>query len=216
MTFKYFIIRFVIGIILFVSPFGWTQEYEVEVTMDQTDSTVVFFAKNKSEIRQQVTLNLTQQNLRGYNGPVTMLVPAGESLPMITLTFITQEPWSVSTNYSYIAKPTEEEKIRRQAQLKMELLESLDTGNNPVIVFYGEGCARSEYARDYLEKKKIPFKYIETSNNEHYNKIMFHLIRMQDPETQRIQYPVILANDSISYDIANLRWYLKELAVQYK
>lgn len=209
-------LRLVFCFFLFTNSWGWAQKNDIEVSHEQSDSTVVFIAKNNTEVRHEITLNLTVQNLKGYSGPITQLISSGESIPMITLGIVPNEPWSYSTSYSYNAKPTEEESKVQQQQLKLELLESLDTKNNTIIVFYGEGCARSEYARNFLEKKQIPFKYVETRNNEHYNKIMFHLIKLQDPDTQRIEYPVFLMNDTLEYDIKNLKWYLKELTANYK
>ena len=204
-------IRYVLGIWLLTNSCIWAQNNEIEVHTLQNDSAVVFTAQNHSNLRQELTLTLTVKNLTGYQGPITRLIEAGDSVQVAALEIRPREPWSLNTSYSYIAKPTEEEAKELQEQLRQELFESLDTRNNPIIIFYGEGCTRSEYAREYLEKKKVPFKYLESRDNEAYAKIMFQLIGMQDPETQRIEYPVFLVNGRLDYDIENLRWYLKEL-----
>ncbi len=112
--------------------------------------------------------------MQGYKGPITRINPAKESIVLATLGFDPKRPWSVKTNYSYIPKPTEEESKSKEALLRKELFESLDTRNNPVIVFYGEGCARSEYTREYLERKK-------------YLLIIYKLIKMNISKRSRLR-----------------------------
>lgn len=192
------------------------QEQEIEVTMEQGDSTLIYLAYNKTKVTHEVTLSIKADNLSGYNGPVTKLIPPDTYVPMITLGYDPYEPYSVRSQYSYTPKPTPEEAKLQEFELKRELLESFDAENIPVIVFYGEGCSRSEYTRKFLERKKIPFKYLETTKNEYNNKAMFTLIRMKDPYTNRIQFPVIMTMDRLDYDIGNLSWYLKELASDFK
>ncbi|MDC6366450.1 MULTISPECIES: hypothetical protein [Flavobacteriaceae] len=41
---------------------------------------------------------------------------------------------------------------------------------------------------------------------------MFELIRLQNPEVERIAYPVFLIDGKLDHTIENLRWYIKELA----
>lgn len=192
------------------------QEQEIEVRMEQGDSTLIFMGFNRAKVTHEVILRLTAENLIGYHGPVTKLIPPNTYVPMVTLQYDPTEPYSVSSQYSYIAKPTPDEAKLQEFEIKRELLESFDAENIPVIVFYGEGCSRSEYTRKFLTRKKIPFKYLETSKNDYYNKAMFALIRMKDPNITRIQYPVIMTLDRLDYDIGNLSWYLKELASEFK
>ena len=131
---------------------------------------------------------------------------------MATLSIEENGPWSYETSYTYRPKPTDEEINIQNQKLKAQLFELLDTKSHPVIVFYGEGCTRSAYAKQMLEQKKIPFTYLNTTKDEHYNKVMFELLKMQEPDIKRVQFPVFLVDGRLDHDIENLRWYIKELA----
>ncbi|MGX1928117.1 hypothetical protein [Flagellimonas sp. 2504JD4-2] len=184
----------------------------MQIITRETESGLAFYALNNAEVQHEITLNLSVRNLSGYHGPITKMVTAKDSIQMIQLSFKEDLPWSYQTSYTYTPKPTTEEQGKQKKQLKKELFEFLDTKNNPVIVFYGEGCTRSAYAKEMLEKKKLAFKYLNTTKNEHYNRIMQELVRLKDPDITTIGYPVFLVNGKVDHSIENLRWYIKELA----
>ncbi|MCL6266037.1 glutaredoxin family protein [Flagellimonas myxillae] len=188
-----------------------SQSEEVKLITQQTDSSLIFIGHNSSELRTQIILNITQKNLIGYDGPITKLIPAKGSEQMIVLSIPKDKPWSYQTNYTYKSSPTEKELTRQKKRIKQELLSTLNADESTLVVFYGEGCPRSIYTKEMLEKKKIPFAYLDASSNEYYSKVMFELIRQKVPDVKRVQYPVIMVDDQLEYDIDNLRWYLKEL-----
>ncbi|WP_410548942.1 glutaredoxin domain-containing protein [Allomuricauda sp. F6463D] len=90
-----------------------------------------------------------------------------------------------------------------------------DTKNNPIIFFYKEGCPRSKYAKEMLDRKKIPYKYINTSNNKEYLKDMFKLLKLQSSGMNKVLYPLFLIDGRLDHDIANLRLYIKDLASKH-
>ncbi|WP_161991899.1 glutaredoxin family protein [Flagellimonas algicola] len=192
-----------------------SQNEEIELITQQSDSSLTFIAKNSSDVTNQFTLDIIVKNLIGYQGPITKLIPANGSEQIIVLA-IPEGPWSYETNYTYKAAPTKEELIRQKKRIKQEFLNSLNANESTLVVFYGEGCPRSIYAKEMLERKKIPFTYLDASSNEYYSKVMFELIRQKEPNVERVQYPVIMVDDQLEYDIENLRWYLKQLIATRK
>lgn len=188
------------------------QKNDIQITIQETEEGLVFTAINDTEVQHEVTLTIAFQNLMGYDGPVTQIVPAKDSVQITKLSFQENKPWLYETSYTYTPIPTREETAEQNEQVKQELFSFLGTEKNPIIVFYGEGCSRSEYAKEMLEKKKIRFKYLNTTKNEHFNKVMFELLRLEKPNITRVQFPVFLVNNELDYDIENLRWYIKELA----
>ncbi|WP_420399526.1 glutaredoxin family protein [Flagellimonas sp.] len=144
------------------------------------------------------------------------MIPANGSEQIIVLAIPEGKPWSYETNYTYKAAPTKEELIRQKKRIKQEFLSSLKVNESTLVVFYGEGCPRSTYTKEMLERKKMPFTYLDASSNEYYSKVMFELIRQKEPNVERVQYPVIMVDNQLEYDIENLRWYLKELIAARK
>ncbi|WP_420320984.1 hypothetical protein [Flagellimonas sp.] len=204
--------RHLFFLFLLVCSIVRAQNEDVEIRTHETESGLALYALNKTAVQHEITLNLSVKNLSGYQGPITKMVKAKDSIQMIQLSFQEGMPWSYETNYTYTPTPTEEEQVQQKEQVKKELFGFLDTKNNPIIVFYGEGCTRSAYAKEMLEKKKLAFKYLNVTTNDHYNKIMQELVLLKDPDITTIGYPVFLVNGEIDYSIENLRWYIKELA----
>ncbi|MEZ4809889.1 MAG: glutaredoxin domain-containing protein [Allomuricauda sp.] len=188
------------------------QSSEVDIVAHNDDKGIVFYAVNKSGTRQKVNLTVMATNLSGNHGPIVKMVAAKDSVEMTTLLFMENNSWSYDTSYTYIPKPTEKEIEQQKLQLKQELFDFLDTKNNPIIVFYGEGCTRSAYAKELLDKKKIPYKYLNLTRHEHFNKAMQELLLIQEPEIKRVGYPIFLVDGRLDHDIENLRLYIKELA----
>nr|WP_299171144.1 hypothetical protein [uncultured Allomuricauda sp.] len=203
-TFKHFVL------FLFFQPIIG-QNNEVKITTEQTESGLTFYAKNNNEIRHEITLDISAKNLSGYQGPITKMVEGKDSIQMVQLSFQKDQPWSYQTNYTYTPKPTKDELEKQKDQLKQEMFDFLDAKTNKIIVFYAEGCSRSTYAREMLEKRKISVKYLNATKNEHYYKVMLELLRLQEPDLKRVGYPVFLINNKLDNDIENLRWYIKDL-----
>lgn len=203
-------------IIFIISQCIVAQDDGVEISVHQTQAELTFYALNNTETRQEVNLTISVKNLMGYHGPITKIISAKDSVEMTKLTIQKNNPWSYETSYTYSAKPTTEENEISNKQLRLELLEFLDAKNNPVIVFYGEDCPRSAYAREILEKKRISFKYLNATRDEHYKKAMFELLKLQEPNIKRVQYPVFLVDNKLNHDIENLRWYINKLALEKK
>lgn len=204
---KYFCVLF-----FMILQFAIAQNDKIQITIQEREEGLIFSAMNDAEVQHEVTLTISVQNLLGYHGPITKMVPAKDSVQMARLSFQENKPWFYETGYTYRPIPTKEEIAEQNEQVKQELFDFLGTEENPIIVFYGEGCSRSEYAKEMLEKKKIRFKYLNTTKSEHFNKVMFELLRLEKPNITRVQFPVFLVNNELDYDIENLRWYIKELA----
>ncbi|MER3375863.1 MAG: hypothetical protein RIM83_14590 [Allomuricauda sp.] len=199
-------------LLFFAFQYLVAQNHDVEIVAHNNEKGVVFFAVNNTGTRQEVNLTVTATNLSGNHGPIVKMVAAKDSVEMTTLLFMENKLWSYDTSSTHIPKRTEQELEQQKQQLKQELFDFLDTKNNPIIVFYGEGCTRSAYAKELLDKKKIPHKYLNLTRHEHFNKAMQELLLMQEPDIKRVGYPIFLIDGRLDHDIENLRWYIKELA----
>lgn len=195
----------IIALILYFTAIH-SQQKEVDIIVAEIEVGLVFKAVNIGSIQQEVTLSIDSENLTGYKNPITKLVPANDTIPMATLSFIPGKPWNYKTNYTYNQKPKDEERTA----LKKGLLNGLGHSNSKITVFVKPGCSRSAYITTYLKTNKIPFKSYNTANDA-YNKIMWQLLRCEEPNIKNVTFPVILVEDKTSYNIAALQLFAENM-----
>ncbi|WP_136465640.1 hypothetical protein [Flagellimonas onchidii] len=187
------------------------QNADVDVSIHQIDETLAFYIINHSDLRQEVTLTISAQGLLGYKQPVTKLVPANDSIHMIALSFVKEKPWSYETSFSYRSVPTKEEIVRQNETIKKELFKHLEVRTGQPILFYKEGCTRSMYAKEALDRKNIRYKFLNVTKIPHYEKVLFELLRIQNPDAETFLYPVFLIDGKLNYSMDNLKWFMRGL-----
>lgn len=183
------------------------QNSDVKISANTIENNMVFYAINHSNVRQEITLTITAKNLMGYQEPITKLVQANDSIHMLNLSFIKDQAWEYKTNYSYKPVPT----VYQKELVRKALFEHLEVTPSKPILFYLEGCSRSAFAKETLDKKNIHYKFLNVSSNLHYKKVLMELLRLENPELKEFTYPVFIANEKLTYDINNLRWFMKNL-----
>lgn len=192
------------------------QEKPVDIVADQSEDTLAFFGINRTELTQEVTLELVVENLLGYEGAVTRLIPPKDSLEMIKLGIPKGKKWKWSSDYTWKQRPSDEERLVYKAKKKQEIFEAFKVDENPLILFYKQGCSRSKFAKESLERKKIPFKLINTTASIQESDRLSQLIKIENPENERYLFPVFLDQKELIYDIADLKGYMKSLVKNHR
>ena len=77
--------------------------------------------------------------------------------------------------------------------------------NKGIVVFSKDGCPRCHFTTSYLLDNNIDFKFINTSDSQDQNRLMWDLLRKDNPQLSSITMPVILVDGKISYNIQDLK-----------
>ena len=94
----------------------------------------------------------------------------------------------------------------------MALLNSVEGLNDRIAIFTIKDCSRSKFVRDFMNGKKIPFTEFKTSKNELHERLVWSLLRTENPDILRILYPVVIIDGAISHDIEDLKSFTRILA----
>ncbi|WP_422860235.1 hypothetical protein ACOKFD_04980 [Flagellimonas sp. S174] len=194
----------------------WAQEQPIDIVVDQSQDSLTLWGINHTDLTQEVTLQLVVENLLGYDDAITLLIPPKDSLVMTKLGIPKGKHWKWSSDYAWKPKPTEQELLVYNIKKKQEVFKAFEVDENPLILFYKEGCSRSRFAKESLERKKISFKLINTTSNVQDGKRLSELIRIEDPDNKQYLFPVFLDRKQLVYDITDLRGYMKSLVKNYK
>lgn len=67
---------------------------KVNIIVAEIEVGLVFRLVILSSIQQEVTLGIDNENQTGYKNPITKLIPANDTIPMTTLSFIQGKSWN--------------------------------------------------------------------------------------------------------------------------
>lgn len=199
----------VVSIFLF-SLLGFSQQQDVELLSAQEGNTIKVTATNNSKIQQEITVTATIQNLMGYDGPITKLLPAHKTTEITVLEMVPNKQVGFSATYKYKPLPTEAEIALQDQLLKEKTVKSLEDMKDGIVLFYKDGCPRCNYVTTYMLNNDIGFKLIDTTSDEKSKILMWDLLRLEKPELKNVTMPVVLVNGQISYDIENLKGFSKD------
>ena len=199
----------VVSIFLF-SLLGFSQQQDVELLSAQEGNTIKVTATNNSKIQQEITVTATIQNLMGYDGPITKLLPAHKTTEITVLEMVPNKQVGFSATYTYKPLPTEAEIALQDQLLKEKTVKSLEDMKDGIVLFYKDGCPRCNYVTTYMLNNDIGFKLIDTTSDEKSKILMWDLLRLEKPELKNVTMPVVLVNGQISYDIENLKGFSKD------
>jgi glutaredoxin-related protein len=193
------------------SVLSYSQEEPVKVAVIESETELVFSAINNTQIQQEITLEIIAKNLRGYKTPITKLVPAKDTVSLISLYSVQGKEWNYRTNHSHKPKPTEKEIAQQDEQLKGKTLKNIDGINKGIVLFYQDGCPRCAYATTYMPDNDIDFKMLDATGKTQNNKLMWNLIQTKNPEMKNVTFSVFLINGNISYNIEDLKGFTSKL-----
>lgn len=190
----------------------YEDENKIKIFEKKVADGVELFGSNLEEVTYELILNIKAINIGENYTSISRNIPPMDTLLFIKLSINDKKlPWSYNTSYNYKSNPTENEKIARSIQLKEELIEHLGVEQSgQIALFYKNGCSRSEYTKNFLERKKIPFKIFNTSENEHFSKIMWKFLKLEDSNLKRIRFLVLLMDEEIIYNMENLSYQLNK------
>lgn len=198
---KYFLI-----LILPTLLFG-QEEHPISFFETRDGNDINLKAVNHGNVRYESTLVLEIENLSGYEAPITKMVGVQDTVLFVTLAIPKEKKWSYASSYTYVPKPKKFE----AAEMKQALVNSIDGLGSGITVFTKEGCGRSAYVMNQMIVKNIPFKELETSNNDFNGRLMWSLIRIENPEVKEIRFPILLIDGQLTYKIDDLKAYTKAL-----
>ncbi len=191
--------------------FSYSQEEPVKIVVIESETELVFKAVNNTQIQQEITLEITAKNLRGYKTPITKLVSAKDTVSMISLYHIQGKEWNYRTSYSHKPKPTEKEIALQDEQLKGKTLKNIEGIDEGIVLFYQDGCPRCAYATTYMLDNDIDFKMLDATSKSTNSKLMWNLIQTKNPKMKNVTFPVFLINGNISYNIEDLKGFTSKL-----
>ncbi len=203
------------SIFLLVSIFlygllGFGQQQDVELTSVQEGNKIKVTATNHSKIQQEITVSATIENLKGYDGPITKLLPANKSAEITVLEMVPNKQVAFSASYTFIPKPTDAEIALQDQLLKEKTIKSLEDMKEGIVLFYKDGCPRCNYVTTYMLNNDIGFKLIDTTSDEKSQVLMWDLLKLEKPELKNVTMPVVLVNGKIAYDIENLKRFSRD------
>lgn len=190
---------------LLISSIAFSQEKAVKVTYSQDKEGFTFSAKNNRNVQYELILTITPTYLSGYKEPIKKLVPANTTVQLTKLSFIKKRKGSFKYSYSFRPKMTEMEIVEREKKLAEKSASEINDINKGIIVFSKEGCPRCHFTTTYLLENNIDFIYINTTGNVNPNKLMWKLLKKNNPQLNSVTFPVILVDGKISYNIKNLK-----------
>ncbi len=190
---------------------GFSQNKSVEVNYSKENDGFVFIATNNENVQQEITLTLKTTNLRGYKKPITKLIPANSSIEMIKLYFIRGKKGKFSSQYTYKISMTEEEQLAKQTKLQKKRFNENNNLNEGIVVFSKDGCPRCHFTTSYLLDNDIDFRFINTSEGEEQNKMMWSILKKENPHLRSVKLPVIIVNGEMSYNIKDLKKMVENL-----
>ena len=201
---------FLFASIFLFSLLGISQQQDVELTSVQEGNKIKVTATNHSKIQQEITVTATIENLKGYDGPITKLLPADKSTEIAVLEMVPNKQVAFSASYTFIPKPTDAEIALQDQLLKEKTVKSLEDMKEGIVLFYQDGCPRCSYVTTYMLNNDIGFKLIDTTSDEKSQILMWDLLRLEKPELKNVTMPVVLVNGQISYDIENLKRFSRD------
>jgi glutaredoxin len=190
---------------LLISSISFAQEKAVEVIYTQDEDGFTFSAKNNRNVQHELTLTITPTNLKGYKKPITKLVPANSTVDITKLYLVPNKKGSFKYSYSFQPKMTADEKMDQEKKLAEKTLSEIGDINKGIVVFSKDGCPRCHFTTTYLLDNNIDFKFINTSDSQDQNRLMWDLLRKDNPQLSSITMPVILVDGKISYNIQDLK-----------
>lgn len=190
---------------LLISSIAFSQEKAVEVIYAQDEEGFTFSAKNNRNVQYELTLTITPTNLSGYKDPIKKLVPANSTVALTELYFVKNKKGSFEYSYSFEPRMTENEIAQREKRLAEKSASQISDINQGIVVFSKDGCPRCHFTTTYLLDNNIDFRYINTSEDVDQNRLMWELLKKDNPQLRSVTLPVILVDGEISYNIQDLK-----------
>lgn len=190
---------------LLISSIAFSQEKAVEVIYAQDEEGFTFSAKNNRNVQYELTLTITPTNLSGYKDPIKKLVPANSTVALTELYFVKNKKGSFEYSYSFEPRMTENEIAQREKRLAEKSASQISDINQGIVVFSKDGCPRCHFTTTYLLDNNIDFRYINTTEDVDQNRLMWELLKKDNPQLRSVTLPVILVDGEISYNIQDLK-----------
>lgn len=203
--------KLIVPVLILFSYFSFAQEKDVELSTVKNDDGITISAINNSSVQQEITLTLKMENLRASRRPVKKLIPANSTVEMITLFYVKNKKYSYSTSYTYKRSLSASETVAYNENMEAKTAKEIGDVNEGLIVFYKEGCPRSQYTVSTLLDNDVDFRIIDITNNDENNNRLWEIVKKEDPKLKTYTFPVIINNGKVSYSIKDLKGFVGTL-----
>jgi glutaredoxin len=193
-----------------------SQDSAITINEKRVKNGLELYVVNKTTVRQEIVLELTVTNLKGYKGPITKLVNANDSILMAQLNYEQGTKWNYKYSFNYLSKPTEAEIALQDEELKKNTLAKFEEYKEGIVLFYKDGCSRCSFVTLYMLEHGINFKLLDVTSDEENDQLMWDMIKFENPDIARITMPVFLINGKFSYNIENLKNFSKASLKPFK
>lgn len=191
----------------------FAQKNDVDLLKSEMGNEVTYYAKNN--VRDAMTVEI---NIEGTGFTCNVPLPAKVDLRSYEKKFLiklTLDP-SGNSNYSVSYKTYKKaaapagpvitgtgSKVTMGPQDRPELKKG-------IVVFSKDGCGKCQYAINYLNEKKIPYKELNISKDEADQKYMWQVLMESGFNATSVQTPVIMVNGKAHYNM-DIKAFLAEL-----
>lgn len=183
---------------------------EVEILDEQVGSEMVLYVKNLSKNQFEVSVNMDLQGFTTKDkNPIVRNLPGDSTILLTRLVCPEGTACAYSTRLSY--KKAAAGKPGTGNASKKQRTTSIQMNASKVNVFTMEGCSRCEFVINYLEENKIPYTELNTTMHEPNNELMFEKLQETGFKGTSIQMPVVVSKGTVSYNIKDLKTFVKGL-----
>ena len=188
----------------------FSQQKLIEFKAEKQPNKLIIHGTNNSEEPLEITLTIKDiKMLKGYDGPITKVVPAKSKAVFKELSY-EYDFYKYRLSYTYKKLETELQKKIKNANKEDYYLKDLSKIDEGIVVFDDDGCGRCRLVTNYLIGNDIDFKIINLANNKDNQKLMWKTVK-EKGASMKVKAPVIIVNGELSHSHADLESFLKGL-----
>ena len=203
---KPFLILVLFSLFIVLETYG----QDVEILDEQVGSEMILYAKNLTGNQYEINVTL---NTEGFvtqdKSPIVRTLKGDSTILLTRLRCPDGTPCSYGTRLSY--KKAMTTTAPGGQGTKKQRTTAVQINNNKINVFSKEGCPRCEFVINYLETNKIPYTELNMTLHQPNNELMFDKLQEAGFKDNTVQLPVIIYKDNISYNIKDLKTFVKTL-----
>ena len=189
----------------------FSQSVPVDVISEKTESGYTLKAINNTEVAREFTLTLTTENLNGYTNPIKVVVPPKSTVTAAELTKVPNEYVNLKFKFSHKAIPAKKTTTAEAKKTKEGVMTSLKVTPEDIVVFTKEDCDICDVVISYLNENKINFKQINVSKNPENHRSMWDLVRIENPNAEKVSIPVFLVKGKLNYNEKDIQGFVQGL-----
>lgn len=176
----------------------------VELVEDKQTKRWDLYAQNNSDEEQEAFLLVKGEGFRrSADRPVIKKIPPNEKVLMITLIPLKGITPTYETIFTY---ETQLQSIAKRKGENREVYVNIrPIQKDELTLFIEDDCEKCDILLDYLNKNHIKYRKLDVLKNGKVFDFMWKQIKGKIPSSDVVHLPVVLDNDAIYHNIANIK-----------